>query len=331
MTIYDIARIAGVSASTVSRVVNGKAGVGKQRREQILALLKEHNYIPDETARRLITQDTRTVGILVDDLNSVHIVTSVSIIQNELLKNGYHCYIVCVDGDAESIEAGLTALIGHKVAAVFLLGLCFHDHEIVKANIEKHLRDKPVVLVMQSEKIDLDNVYVVGADETAGISQCVELLVNRGRRNLLMLIDRGRGSTDRLKHIFEAKVRSVPGVCGTVVTDVPSRGAEGEAAARRLLRECPEADGLLCMHDRIAINMIYEFQKNGRRVPEDVSVIGEDNSELCTVCRPKLSSLDNMLQQVTLLCTQILMAVLRGEPRENHILLNMEIVQRESI
>lgn len=62
MTIYDIAKIAGVSASSVSRVVNGKPGVNSATREKIQALLKEHNYVPDTNARNLVTQSNKTIG-----------------------------------------------------------------------------------------------------------------------------------------------------------------------------------------------------------------------------------------------------------------------------
>ena len=72
MTIYDIAKIAGVSASSVSRVVNGKPGVNSATREKIQALLKEHNYVPDTNARNLVTQSNKTIGILTDDLDTAH-------------------------------------------------------------------------------------------------------------------------------------------------------------------------------------------------------------------------------------------------------------------
>ncbi|MEZ3470190.1 MAG: helix-turn-helix domain-containing protein, partial [Schaedlerella sp.] len=72
MTIYDIAELAGVSASTVSRVINNKPGIKASTREKVKALLKEHNYTPDENARGLVNKNTRLIGILLADIRSAH-------------------------------------------------------------------------------------------------------------------------------------------------------------------------------------------------------------------------------------------------------------------
>ena len=92
MTIYDIAKIAGVSASSVSRVVNGKPGVNSATREKIQALLKEHNYVPDTNARNLVTQSNKTIGILTDDLDTAHQMDGCHRLENELMRNGYYCF-----------------------------------------------------------------------------------------------------------------------------------------------------------------------------------------------------------------------------------------------
>ena len=96
MTIYDIAEMAGVSASSVSRVINGKPGVNRKKRAEIEALLHEHHYMPDENARNLVLQENHTVGILTDNLNEdVRMSDGLVRAEYELLRNGYYCFVKC--------------------------------------------------------------------------------------------------------------------------------------------------------------------------------------------------------------------------------------------
>lgn len=332
MTIYDIAKMAGVNASTVSRVINGKPGCGKEKREMILALLKEYNFIPDETARNLVNQHNNTIGILTDDLQSAHMNEAIAILQKELLNNGYHCYIGYVKRGAESVENGIRDLVSHKVEGALLLGMSFHDSKSVEPEIEKYMPEKPVVMVHQLGKFTRENIYVIGADETNGVRRCVELLLGRGRKNLMMIIDRGRTSAGKLKKTFEQTVAELgEGVTATVYADVPYRGPDAESTVSSILAANPGVDGLFCTHDRIAINAIYALQDLGRNVPGDVSVIGEDNSDLCKVCRPKLTSMDTMLQETTLLSAKTLIDVLDGKRRAHRVTLEMDVKFRDSL
>lgn len=90
-TIYDIAKEAGVSASTVSRVVNNKPGVNENTRKKVQQLLEKYNYIPNEAARGLVTQSSRIIGILIEDIRVVHHTESAYVIEQEMTRLGYTC------------------------------------------------------------------------------------------------------------------------------------------------------------------------------------------------------------------------------------------------
>ena len=334
MTIYDIAEIAGVNASTVSRAINGKPGCGKKKREEILALLKQYNFIPDETARSLVTQRNHTIGILTDDLQSAHMNEAIAILQNKLLSAGYHCYLSCVNDTEEpdAVEQGFRDLASRRVEGVLLLGRCFHDHQALEPEVSKYLPDKPVILVNQTQPPRRENIYAIGASESRGIRRCVELLVRRGRSRLLLIIDRRRTSAPQLQQTFEEALTMYGcDITGHTVTDVPYRGTDGEQIAEEIMKQCPDVDGIMCTHDRIAINVIYALQGLGREVPRDVSVIGEDNSEICKICRPKLTSLDTMIRKITLLAAETILNSLEGRPCARSVSLEMEVHHRDSV
>ena len=129
MTIYDIAREAGVSASTVSRVINGKPGVNPATRERVRALLEQHHYAPNEAARGLVTHSSRMVGVLVADIRNQHHIEGAYYIADELAKLGYCALVLNTGGSDEQRAEGIRQLQTRKVEAAVLMGM---DHRLAK-------------------------------------------------------------------------------------------------------------------------------------------------------------------------------------------------------
>lgn len=331
MTIYDIAKAAGVSASTVSRVINGKKGVGEKKRREVQALLDEFHYIPDANARNLVTQKTHMVGILMDDLQSRHMNSGTVDIQNVILRAGYYCFIKYIGQGDNALEDAIKDMAMKRVEGVLLMGVTFHNHQLLEKALKKYLQDVPVVLVHQTKRPQMENVYAVGADESEGIKRCVKKLTEKGRKDLVLVIDRDRTSEKLIGDSFLEAVDAMPEINGRVYTGVDATRTGGESIIGRIVEENPQLDGLLCVNDSIAIGTIYGLQNMGKRVPEDVSVIGEDNSELCEACKPRLTSMDTMLRLSTVLSAHILTDILDGRPRNHQTTMEMEIVDRETV
>lgn len=331
MTIYDIAKLAGVSASTVSRVVNGKAGVGEKKRREILALLEDSNYTPDMRARNLATQNTHTIGILMDDIASIRQNDGLSRAANEIMKNGYYCFSKYIGMEPDAMEEGVRSLAENKVAGVLLLGVSFTRHDLLRVLIERYLRNIPVVLVHQTERIEMDNVYCIGASERKGFERCVRRLVDRGRRHIVLFIDKGRFSRERIRTYFETELARHPQAEGWTYMDVEPTVDGGLACMQRVFAEHPEVDAVLSAQDGIAIGAMYASMDRGLSVPEDISVIGEDNSMMCEACRPRLSSLDTMLTETSPMAARMLVDLLRGDKCARKVVLEMELVERGTI
>ncbi|HIY00646.1 MAG TPA: LacI family transcriptional regulator [Candidatus Blautia faecipullorum] len=331
MTIYDIAKLAGVSASTVSRVINNKKGVGEKKRREIEELLEKLHYIPDENARNLVTQKTHMIGILMDDLQSRHMNTGTVDIQNVILRAGYYCFIKYIGQGENALEESIKDMAMKRVEGVLLMGVTFHNHQLLEKALRKYLRDIPVILVHQTKRPQMDNVYAVGADESEGIRRCVRKLADRGRRNLVLVIDKGRTSKKLIRDSFMEAVRNIPGIEGHVYMEVDATRSGGEGIVETILEDTPGVDGMLCVNDSIAIGTIYGMQSKGKRVPEDISVIGEDNSELCEACKPRLTSMDTMLRLSTVLSAHLLTDILDGRTRNHQTTMEMEIIDRETV
>lgn len=328
MTIYDIAKLAGVSASSVSRVVNGKPGVNRVTREKIQQLLREHNYVPDTNARNLVMQSTKTIGILTDDIDTLHQVEGAHRVEYELMRNGYYCFSKYIGRGADAVENGMMDMARHRVEGAVCLGDAFRDVEAVTWAVKKHLPDTPVVMVHNTMTFPLPNVYSVGADEKEGIESCVQYLAARGRRNLVLVINKGRISGLLIRASFEGAVRCEPGVRGTVYTGIPDRVQDGEQLAYQLLQEHPETDGVICTTDLIAIGLLNILKEKGVAVPQQISLLGEHNSAFCETCRPRLTSLDAMITMSSIMAARTMLDVLDGREPSHHVTLRMTIVER---
>lgn len=331
MTIYDIAKITGVSPSTVSRVINGKPGVGAETRDRINAVLRQNNYIPDEAARSLATQATRTIGILTDDIGARRQNEGIARSENELLANGYQYYTRYIGTGRNAIEDGLADLGRRHVAGALLMGPSFRKHNALRRAICRWLPDTPVVLVNQTERIGLNNVYCAGSNEERGFAYCVRRMVERGRKNLMLVIDKDRVSRAKIEEYFQNAAGNYEGVRTGVYTDVEPTVDGGLEIGRRILEEHPETDGVLCAQDAIAIGVMYQMQDHGKLVPEEISIIGEDNSVLCEACRPRLTSLDTMLLTTTMMSVRMLLDVLQGKEQTRKLTLDMELVERGTL
>ena len=339
MTIYDIAKMAGVSASSVSRVVNGKPGVNRATREKIQELLKEHNYVPDTNARNLVTQSNRTIGILTDDIDTLHQVEGCHRVEYELMRNGYYCFVKYIGHGPDAIETAMLDLARHRVEGAVCLGDAFRDARKVTRAVEHHLPNTPVVMVHNTLTFPRPNIYSVGADEVAGIQNCVDYLArfflllwislhHDGRRQMLLVINENRVSGALIRSAFESAVKRYPHLRSAVYTGVPTSVDGGESFALRMLQEQPETDSIICANDLIAIGVLNILKEQSIQVPQQISLMGENNSSFCETCRPRLTSLDTMVSMSSIMAARTLLDVLEDREPSHHVTLQMTIVER---
>ena len=321
MTIYEIAREAGVSASTVSRVINDKPGVNRQTRERIRALLAEHRYVPNEAARGLVTQSSRLVGVLVADIRNQHHIEGAYYIAQELARLGYCALVLNTGGSDEERAAGIRMLETRKVEAAVLMGSIFQT-EAVRDAIACSLPEAPVFML--NGEMDLPNVYSVLSDDRAGTADCVAYLAERGRKRVAFLVDQPTPSS-RLKQLGYEDGAARAGMRALTIGGVEGSVEGGYAAAKALLAGHPDVDGLICSGAMRAI------ADSGRRVPQDVAVIGTDNSVYCDICTPRLTSLNTMVFESGVAIAHKLVDCLEGRSTNKKTMLFTSIVERESV
>lgn len=329
MTIYDIAREAGVAASTVSRVLNNKPGIKAETREHVQRILKKYNFTPDQAARGLVMQSSKIIGILMQDIRVVHHIDSAYIIEQEMTQRGYCCITMSTGHTDEKMAEYIKILEERRVEGAILIGSMFGT-ERVKKSIQEHLGNVPIVIV--NGYVDLPNVYGILADEERGIERCVELLVSKGKEKLAFAVDTDSPS-NRLKTrgfvtgmlrqgwkrediwIYETKESSPDG---------------GYEVAGRILKDHPDVQGLIYSVDVTAVGGLRALYDMNIKVPEQVAVTGVDNTIYGEICRPRLTTLDNRLVELGSAAAEILLSAMNGQARTSKMMFFTEIVERES-
>ncbi|GLW91311.1 LacI family DNA-binding transcriptional regulator [Actinokineospora globicatena] len=310
MNLEEVARRAGVSRSTVSRVLNGSTGVSPATRAAVEAAVASLRYLPNQAARSLAGTRTDTVAIVVSE---------------ERDRVFDDAFLTGVLRGATSGLAGRRAVVAvnprevSDVDGALVVSMSGHDP------LPRELR-VPVVLVGRPLSCGL---AYVDSDNLGGGVLAGRHLIARERRRIGVLAGPSdvAACVDRVAGLRRALSSSPPaGVITCALT--PDSGA---AAMASLLASVPDVNGVFCATDAIAIGALRYLASVGARVPEDVSVVGFDDSLVATVCTPALTTVRQSPDDLGNTAAWRLVAELAGEPDlPQSIVLPTELVVRGS-
>lgn len=334
MTIYDIAAEAGVSASTVSRVINNKKGVNLETRTRVERLLKKYHFEPNVSAQGLVSRSSKIVGIMVSDIRTFHHAEGAYFIEQQLQKSGYACIIINSGFSDESRENGFRILASRRPDAVVLIGSTFQSESVAK-NIRKYLKNQPVII--ENGYLDLPNVYSVLADEQNGIADCLRLLYHKGRSHPCYInMNDTPSNTLKIQGFISAWREHNPTTdMAPPVLHLQRSENEDEwytcyTQVKKLLQWHPDIDSIIFSTDLLANAGINALTDSGIFVPDDVAVIGVDNSIFSRLSRPRMTVLDNKMQDLSITCASLLVRILNNESVSNKMMILSDIIERES-
>ncbi|HEX6346064.1 LacI family DNA-binding transcriptional regulator [Umezawaea sp.] len=332
VTLRDIADEAGVSMMTVSNVVNGnKARVSPETIERVRRIVAERGYVPSASARSLAAKSSRLIGLLVPAADedsmmiSPHNVAIAGQIERELRKRGYHLLLRGIAHPDEVTEA----LQSWSLDGAVLLG--FLDEELDR--LTKATIGGVRVLAVDSYS---ENRITTGvrADDFAGARLAAEHLIGLGHRRILFagpaFSDVGvvHQRFEGFLHAFaEAGLTWDDGLIETVNTT----HADGLEVGRRLLAAHPSATAVFATADILAIGIMEGVADSGATVPDDLSVIGFDNLDLCAYVTPKLTTVAQDIGEKAATAVRMLIGSIEGgeQPREP-VTIGVDLVERAS-
>jgi len=285
-TIRDVARSAGVSKSLVSLVLRNDPGVSSERRRAIRAAMRELGYQPNRVAGALAGNGTGAVGILLNDLRNPWYVDLLDGLSTALEPAGVAPLIVDSATNQRVGRSSIDILLRQRVDGIIVVGTSGEESDLAAA-----VTSTPVVLAGTYDPSDLGADVVVN-DDVAGARQATEHLVALGHRDICCL--RGPQHVGLLREAGYREAMEAAGL-GAHIRIEPAGMTEdsGRAAARALLDSTDRPTGIIAYNDLVAIGALAAASDVGLAAPQDVSIVGYDDTYFSRVRRLALSSVEN--------------------------------------
>ena len=327
-TLEAVAPLAGVSRATVSRVVNGSTTVAEPIRQAVRRAVEELGYVPNLAARSLVTQRTDSVALVMPE-------AATRVFSDDQVFPGI------IRGAAQELEAADKQLVlmlagspaGHERVERYTTGR--HVDGVLFASLHGEdplpgrLARLGIPVVCSGRPLDGADVPYVDVDHTGGVSTAVEHLIASGRRRIATIA----GPQDMVAGI-ERLIGYRNAITGAGLPELVAYGdftrEAGTAAMRELLAADPELDAVFAASDLMAHAALRTLREAGRRVPEDVAVIGFDDIATAAYTEPPLTTVRQPIVELGRSMTRQLLRIAAGEEVEQALVLPTELVLRES-
>lgn len=330
MTIYDISEKAGVSIATVSRVLNGAENVSNETRKKVLAVIDACDYTPNAFARGLGLNSMNTIGILCADSSDLYLANAVYHIEQELRENNYNCILCCTGYKLEDKKKYLNLLVNKKVDAVILVGSNFVSNTDQENDyIREAAKEVPILLL--NADFDCENVYCSLNDDFKSTLEATTCILNTGIEDILYLYNSKSFSGLRKLSGYQSALtqRGIP-LRMEYMQYFPGNHADLPAIADFLASLDPgiKYKAIVAADDNLAIGAIKYAHKQGWKIPEDLSVIGYNNSILSTCCEPELTTVDNRLEILCHHIVKTLIGILHNTEMPQKVIFSGELIER---
>lgn len=329
-TIKDVAKLAQVSISTVSRVLNNPEQVVPEKRQRVLEAVEQLKYRPNALARGLIHKRTQTLGVLISDISKLFYPEVIRGMEDAAHESGNNLIICNTDNDKDRTYSYLRMLYEKQVD-----GIIFTSEPISQDYYQlfQELGIPVVLAATHSLEYEIPSVKI---DEEQASYDATEYLIRQGHRNIGILsgpMENVISGLPRLQGYMRAmRNYSVDFDSNRSVEFCTYRFEDGYEAMSRLLAKFPEVTAVFASSDERAIGAISYLHQQGIKVPDQISIIGFDNIKVASMCIPKLTTVCHPLylmgQQAVKKLEEL---ITQGTVKELRTYLPHQIIERESV
>jgi LacI family transcriptional regulator len=318
ITIYDVAREASVSMATVSRVVNGNPNVKPTTRKKVLEVIDRLNYRPNAVARGLASKKTTTVGVVIPDISNIFYAELARGIEDIATMYKYNIILSNSDQNIEKEFRLLNTMLGKQVD-----GIVFMGGNITPEHVEEFQKSQvPIVLAASIEESFV--IPSVNIDYEQAAYDAVKDLINRGHRNIAYVtaplsepINGVKKLTGYKRAIDEAGLpyNEEYIIEGDYTYD---SGIEAFSKISEFAFDT-RPTAIFVGTDEMALGVIHGAQDNGQHIPQDIEIIGFDNTKLATMVRPQLTTVVQPMYDIGAVAMRLLTKYMNKEKVEDHI------------
>ncbi|KQL41790.1 LacI family transcriptional regulator [Bacillus sp. FJAT-25509] len=327
VTIKDIAKLANVSHTTVSRALNNSPLIKEPTKRKILEIASQLNYTPNFNAKSLVMQKSYTIGLF---LTSISKGTSASFLAdtikgvNSIINQDYNLFIRGIDDyqDFSSINS-------QRFDGIILMSQSVHDNTFIY-----HVLQKGIPLVVLNREVEEDHLINILSNDSEGSRKAVEYLIDNGHRDIAII--EGTPSFKSAQKRKEGYMKALIDHNIPIKNEYSVQGnydmESGYQAMVRLLGLKKPPTAVFCSNDDMAIGAMNAVFAQGLKVPDDLSVFGFDDIGFSQYTTPRLTTVKRPLEQISIHGAKKMLSLILGDEQEaEKILLKTELIIRDTV
>ena len=328
-TIKDVAKLANVSISTVSRVINDSKPVSPEVRKRVQDAIKELEYKPNEVARSLVTKKSNLIGLIVDDIGNSYVAQIIRGIE-EVGRMYNYDIVLCSSYGVDSTETKFAHLLMRKqVEGIIIVS------EILNSEVIDQVKEYKIPFVYLNRHYNIVETPTVSIDDSKASNMMTEYLISLGHKNILYItkekdIDLSV-EKDKIKGYKEA-MKSIDGqirILGVKDYSIDEGYCIGSTVMK--LHKEEGITAIFCCKDDVAIGLINYFYDQDMKVPEDISIVGYGDTKLASIYRPKLTTIKEPYYDFGAVAIRKIIKELNKEIIEKQtIYLPIQLIKRKS-
>lgn len=331
MTIKDIAKESGYAVGTVSRVLNNHPDVSPEARKRVMAVVSAHHFTPNSNAKHLKQQAGNSIAIVVKGTRNMLFAGILELLQFEIRKHGYSSFVTYIDEEDNEVRKARGVCRERRPLGILFLG----------SNLE-YFRESfsgigvPCVLVTNSaQSLGFRNLSSVTTDDVAAAAFSIQYLVERGHRDIGILGGDPRRSDASCARLLGCEQ-------GFAACHLPFDQERQYQAARfsmpsgytameNLLEAIPDMTAVFAFSDVMAIGAMRALRDHGKRVPEDISLIGYDGIELSRYSTPRLTTIKQADEVLACRGAELLLSQIEQHTDPAHETISFRLLDGESV
>jgi len=321
-TLKDIAKGAGVTVTTVSRVLNNRGYISDETREKVYQVMKELDYQPNEIARSLSRKKSNIIGLIIPTIGHPFFSELSFYLEYYAYKEGYKLMLCNSQMEAKKEKEYIDMLRAHQVD-----GLILASHTL---EVEDYINiDLPIVTFDRK----VGNIPYITSDNYQGGSLATNLLINKGCKKIVYI--GGNLKLDLLANIrydVFLEIAEKRGIEHFIVqTDLNGFNiAEYRKLIFDLLKEHPDIDGIFASSDLIAATVIRVAQRVNKKIPEDIKIVGYDDIQEASLFVPEITSIRQPIKKMGSMAIEVLKKQINKEKVAKSNIIAVELVERET-
>jgi DNA-binding LacI/PurR family transcriptional regulator len=291
-TIYDVAKEAGVSIATVSKVINNNGNTTEKTKKKVLHAMEKLNYYPSAVASALTGKKTGTIGLLLPDISNPFYAQLARSIEDQAHELGMSVFMCSTEYDSIK-ERKYIDLLRRKQVDGFIVGSGFNDQSLLES-LESH----SIPIVMVSQDIPSLKVNTVTVDDYQGGYIATQHLISLGHKRIAIISERIKSSNKRIYGYKDAHEDFGLEIKDDYIIRTKGTIESGRKSLIELLQLPEPPSAIFATNELLAIGVIQEAREKSISIPDDLSIIGFDNTILATITIPTLTTVSQPIMEM---------------------------------